>query len=71
MTAETDDTIHPDTCRCPLHATLQLRRDAAYRHLAQTILGPGAPTDTAELLHALQTHARKLRRATTSLPKAA
>jgi hypothetical protein len=62
---------HPYTCRCQLHAALQLRRDAAYRLLAQTILGPGAPTDTAELVEALRAHARHLRPEGSSLAQAA
>ena len=67
----TPETTHPDACRCPIHAALQLRRDAAYQQLARTILGPDAPTDTAELVQALQAYARKLRAARTSLPRAA
>ena len=66
----TTDTPHPDTCRCPIHAALQLRRDACYRRLALAILGPDAPTDTAELVQALRLHARRLR-PERSLPRAA
>lgn len=60
MTANTD-TTHPDTCRCSIHAALQLRRDACYRQLALAILGPEAPEDTAQLVEALAAHAQKLR----------
>ena len=52
---------HPDTCRCAFHFELQLKRDAAYRRLAQTILGPNAPATSAGLVRALAEHARKLR----------
>jgi hypothetical protein len=49
---------HPDTCRCPLHFELQAKRDAAYRHLALSILGPHAPQDSDGLACALAIHAR-------------
>ena len=71
MTTKTTETRHPDTCRCPIHAALQLRRDACYRQLALSILGPEAPDDTAKLVDALAAHARTLRPAPSSLPKAA
>ena len=58
---------HPEMCRCTLHATLQAQRDACYRQLAQTILGPNAPTSSAALAHALADHARSFAK----LPKAA
>jgi hypothetical protein len=54
-----------------MHAALQLRRDACYRQLALAILGPEAPEDTAKLVEALAAHARTLRPAPSSLPKAA
>ena len=65
------DTTHPDTCRCPIHAALQLRRDACYRQLALAILGPDAPDNAAELVEALAAHASKLRPAQQWLPRAA
>ena len=61
---------HPDNCRCPLHAAFQARRDACYMQLARAILGPDAPTDTEEVVEALQIHAQKLR-PQHSLPQAA
>jgi hypothetical protein len=67
----TTDTRHSDTCRCPMHAAMQLRRDACYRQLALAILGPDAPEDTAQLVEALAAHAQKIRPRQRSLPLAA
>jgi hypothetical protein len=51
-------TPHPQLCRCPEHRQLQANRDECYRQLAQAILGPDAPEDTASLARALAEHAK-------------
>ena len=55
--------IHLPSCRCSLHAPITTNQHACYRQLAHAILGPLAPQDELELVHALAEHARFLPKA--------
>jgi hypothetical protein len=54
------NSTHAPVCRCSLHTQIAARRHESYKLLAQTILGPDAPSETAELTRALAEHAKLL-----------
>ena len=51
---------YPQTVRGAQPTSLEERRHACYRQLAQAILGPGAPQQDADLARALAEHAALL-----------
>ena len=62
--------IHPPSCNCSRHTLISANQHACYRQLAHAILGPLAPDDELELVHALAEHARFLPKAQDQRPAA-